>query len=152
VDGMIKSEFTKHLDNLFKSYFFKKKGNQWTFVDDSVLKIIKLRKSYYGNYYYIDYGFILKSLELDGLVMHIYHTLGSSDEIENARIMELLDFDSSITDEKRIDELKNVIEREILALFRDVNTEDDILKLLKRRRHLNDIPLCVKEYFKLPAD
>lgn len=149
---MIKTELIKFLDNLFKTYSFKKKGNQWSFVNESIVKIIKLRKSKHGNYYYMDYGFILKDLDLGDSVMHIYNSLGSMDDKENARITELLDLDSSITVQDRKQEIKKFIEREILVLFRDVNKADDILLQLKKRRNLNDIPLCVKKYFELPVD
>ncbi|GLH64329.1 hypothetical protein PG301_21680 [Parageobacillus sp. G301] len=148
-DKMDESEFIKYLDELFKAHSFKKKGTQWSFSNDEIIKIIKLAKSRYGNYYYIDYGFIIKKLELDGLLMHVYHVLGSSDEKENARIMELLDFDISIADEDRKKELKKFIEREILGLFSRINNEQDLLLELKKRAHLNDIPLCVKKYFEL---
>ncbi|BDG37471.1 hypothetical protein BV455_02197 [Parageobacillus caldoxylosilyticus] len=82
-------------------------------------------------------------------VMHIYHRLSSSDKKENARIMELLDFDLSIPDEDRKNELKKFIEREIFGMFNKIHTEEDLLMELKKRDHLNDIPLCVKKYFKL---
>jgi hypothetical protein len=148
-ERMTKSEFVKYLDDLFKAYSFKKKGTQWSFSNDDIIKIIKLSKSRYGNYYYIDYGFIIKSLELDDLVMHVSHGLGSLDDKENARIMELLDFDTSIADEDRKKELKNFIEREILGMFSRINNERDLLLELKKRDNLNDIPLRVKKYFEL---
>ncbi|CUA81344.1 Domain of unknown function (DUF4304) [Anoxybacillus suryakundensis] len=148
-DRMDKSEFIKYLDDLFKSHSFKKRGNQWSFSNDEIIKIIRLSKSRYGNFYYIYYGFIIKNLELGRSMMHVSHGLGSLDDKENARIMELLDFDLSIPDEDRKNELKKFIEREIFGMFNKIHTEEDLLMELKKRDHLNDIPLCVKKYFKL---
>ncbi|WPZ19119.1 hypothetical protein UM396_04145 [Geobacillus subterraneus] len=104
----------------------------------------------YGNYYHIDYGFIIKNLELGRLVMHIYHRLSSLDQGESIRIKELLDFEISIPDEDRKNELKKFIEREIFGMFDNIHTEKDLLMELKKRDdHLNDIPLRVKKYFGL---
>jgi len=151
-DRMDKSEFVKYLDELFKAYSFKKKGNRWSFSNDEIIKVIELLKSRYGNFYYIYYGFIIKNLELDGCKEHVSHGLGSLDEKENARIKELLDFEISIPDEDRKNELKKFIEREIFGMFDKIHTEKDLLMELKKRDHLNDIPLTVKKYFGLPED
>ncbi|CUA80830.1 Domain of unknown function (DUF4304) [Anoxybacillus suryakundensis] len=148
-DRMDKSEFVKYLDELFKAHSFKKKGTQWSFSNDEIIKIIKLSKSNYGNYYHIDYGFIIKNLELGRLVMHIYHRLSSLDQGESIRIKELLDFEIPIPDEDRKNELKKFIEREIFGMFNKIHTEEDLLMELKKRDHLNDIPLRVKKYFGL---
>lgn len=49
----------------------------------------------------------------------------------------------------RKNELKKFIEREIFGMFNKIHTEEDLLMELKKRDHLNDIPLCVKKYFGL---
>lgn len=146
---MEKKFFVKFLDELFKKFSFKKNGNQWSLEAESFIKIIKLAKSRYGNNYYIDYGYILKNLELDGLDMHISNTLSSLDDKENKRIQELLDFDVEINDEKRKEELELIILKKIILKFNDVLSEENIRNELKNRKNLNDIPIIVKHYFKI---
>jgi hypothetical protein len=148
-DIVDKKNLVKFLDDLFKKYSFKRKGNQWILESGSFVKIIKLVRSRYGNNYYIDYGYILKNMELDQLDMHISNTLSSLDDKENKRIQELLDFDVEINDEKRKEELEQKILKKIILKFNDVQSEEDILNELKNRRNLNDISLRVKHYFKI---
>lgn len=146
---MDKKNFVQFLDDLLKKYSFKKKGSQWSLEAESFVKIIKLAKSRYGNNYYIDYGYILKNLELDDLDMHISNTLSSLDDKENERIQELLDFDVEINDEKRKEELEQKIFKKIILKFNAILSEEDILNELKNRRNLNDIPIIVKNYFEI---
>jgi len=46
--------------------------------------------------------------------------------------------------------LKKFITDKIAVQMLSVNTEADLLNDLKKRPHLNDIPLVVKMYFNLP--
>lgn len=46
---------------------FKRKGNYRVVYGSKLDKIVNLQKSQYRNRYYINYGFILNSIPLDGL-------------------------------------------------------------------------------------
>ena len=146
---MKKKDFIKYLNDIFKSHGFIKNGNNWFLENDYLKKVINIQKSRFGNNYYLNYGYILKKLELQKLAMHIYHRLSSLNGKENQRIIELLDFEKNIPDEQRKKELKPYIEGEMLKELENINSETDIINELKKRPHLNDVPLLVKRYFHL---
>jgi hypothetical protein len=129
--------------------FAKRKGANWLMDSKVISKVVNVQKSKFGNSFYINFGYIISSLPLDDLEMHVFLGFGSEDESENARIMNLLDFDSSITDEQRLKELKQLINSHLVSAISKINTEEDLLNYLLQQQHLNDIPLTVKRHFKL---
>jgi hypothetical protein len=146
---MSKKELIKILSEILVPSGFKNKGNYWLINGDVISKMINLQKSQFANDYYINYGYILKSIPLEGLMMHIYNRLSSADATENNRIKELLNLENHIADQDRKKELKEFIIDKIISKIQRVNTEEDVLNELKKRQNLNDIPLIVKKYFQI---
>lgn len=146
---MEKKDIIKFLDELFKPFGFKKRGNTWKQESEVLEKIIKLQKSKYSDAYYLNYGFIIKGLDIGRLEMHIYNRLSSIDDMENEKIMTLLDLESDIPDEQRKVDLKVFVEDRLLSELSNTNTEDELINHLKKRPHLNDVPLVVKKHFNL---
>jgi hypothetical protein len=145
---MNKNELIDFLNNIFKPLGFKKKSSNWYYENDELIKKINLQRSQYGNYYYINYGYIIKYLDLDVLDMHIYYGVATSNKDENLRIEGLLNLDNNIPDEIRKVELTDVLNK-LLIDISSINTEEDILNKLKERDNLNSIPLVVKRHFNL---
>jgi len=145
---MEKKELASILSEALVPIGFKKKGNYWVINGDEITKMVNLQKSQFGNYFYINYGYILKSIPLDDM-MHIYNRVTSLDVEERNRITFLLDLGSSISDEERTKALKEVLQSKLVAKVQAVNTEEDLLAELKKRPHLNDITLAVKQHFNL---
>lgn len=143
---MGKKDLIELLNGIFKPLGFKHKGNIWVQNDTELSKMIKLQKSNFGNYYYINYGFIIKAIELNGLYMHLSYRLGSLDKEEQKEITNLLDFEYEIPKEERISTLRQKIELIILPNILKVNNEEDIKNYLKDPSHAYDIPLSVKKY------
>src|SRR5437868_695055 len=98
---MVKESLIDLLSNIFIPIGFKRKGNYWVANGEEVTKMVNLQKSQYSNSFYINYGFIAKAIPLDGLMMHIYKSLGSKNKVEQKRIMELLTLDNEISDNDR---------------------------------------------------
>ena len=146
---MEKKELADTLSELLTPMGFKKKGNFWVINGDILTKIINLQKSQFSNSFYINYGYIIKSIPLENVMMHVFSGFGSIDVNENTRIKELLNFENNIIDEDRKRELKKLIFDKLVSKIQTVNTEEDLLNELKSRPHLNDIPLNVKKYFNL---
>jgi hypothetical protein len=146
---MEKKELASILSEILVPIGFKKKGNYWVVNGDVITKMINLQKSNYSNAFYINYGYILNSIPLGNLMMHVYNRVTSLDVEERDRITFLLDLESNISDEERAKELKKMLQSKLVAKDQAVNTEEDLLAELKRRPHLNDITLAVKQYFKL---
>lgn len=145
---MKKKDLIQLLDSIFTSLKFKRKGNNWVVNGDVISKIINLQKSNYGNFFYINYGFVIQGLELT-TVTHIGNRLASVDKNEQLRITDLLDLENNISDDVRLSELKTLITKKILYKMQSMNTEEDILNELKTRPNLNNIPLIVKKHFHL---
>ncbi|MCW3162843.1 DUF4304 domain-containing protein [Chryseobacterium oryctis] len=147
---MEKKELINIISNVLSPIGFKRKGNSWVFNDSSINKIVNLQKSQFGNYYYINYGYILNAIPLNDM-MHIYNRVTSINIDEREEINLLLNLESNISDKEREDGLKKVLQKELVDKIQSINIEDDLLEELRNRPHLNDIPLVVKQYFQLPV-
>ena len=143
---MEKKDLINLLNEIFIPLSFKRKGNNWVLNGEAITKVVNLQKSNYGNLFYINYGYIIKSIELT-TVTHIGNRLAGSNKDEQKKIADLLNLD--ITIENRVFELKEFIVNKIVSKVQKINTEADLLDELKQRPHLNDIPLTVKKHFNL---
>ena len=146
---MEKRQLTNVLNEILISIGFKKKGNYWVINGDVITKMVNLQKSNYSNAFYINYGYILNSIPLGNLMMHVYNRVTSLDIEERDRITALLDLESNISDEERIKVLKEILQSKLVKKIQAVKTEEDLLAELKKRPHLNDITLAIKEHFNL---
>lgn len=146
---MKNKELADTLSELLIPIGFKKKGNFWVINGDILTKMVNIQKSQFSNSFYINYGYIIKSIPLEDLIMHVFNGFGSIDVNENTRIKELLNLENIIPNEDRKRELKQFILDKLVSKIQAINTEGDLLNELKRRPHLNDIPLTVKKYFNL---
>lgn len=146
---MKNKELADTLSELLIPIGFKKQGNFWVINGDVLTKMVNIQKSQFSNSFYINYGYIIKSIPLEDLIMHVFNGFGSIDVNENTRIKELLNLENIIPNEDRKRELKQFILDKLVSKIQAINTEGDLLNELKRRPHLNDIPLTVKKYFNL---
>ena len=147
---MNKKDFVDYLNGIFKKYgYIRKKSKFWVQETDDLIKIIHLQKSQFSNKYYLNFGFVLKNLDIQDTAMHIYNRLGDNTPNHNQRIQELLDMETNIEDGKRKFELEYYIKNNLLSKLSMVNSEQDLLEYLKGKPHLNDVPLVVKKYFHL---
>ncbi|WP_353160838.1 DUF4304 domain-containing protein [Myroides odoratus] len=146
---MEKKELASILSEILVPIGFKKKGNYWVVNGAEITKMVNLQKSQFSNSFYINYGYILNAIPLDGM-MHIYNRVASIDKVENLRIDELLNLENNIPDEERASELKKVLLEKLVYKISSVNTEADVLEELKKQPNLNNVPLVVKRHFNLP--
>lgn len=146
---MEKKELANILSEVLVPIGFKKKGNYWVINGEEFTKMVNLQKSKFSNCFYINYGYLLKSIPLDNLMMHVFKRFGYLDKLENTRVQELLNLENNISNEDRVKELKKFLIEIIIANFQAINTEEDLLNELKNRPHLNDVPLVVKKHFNL---
>ncbi|WP_316810332.1 DUF4304 domain-containing protein [Pedobacter heparinus] len=146
---MEKKELASILSEMLVPVGFKKKGNYWVLNGIEITKMVNLQKSQFSNSFYVNFGYILNAIPLNGLTMHIFSGLGSLDDRENTRIKELLDLESKVSKESRTSELKKILLEKLVQKVRLVNTEEDLLQELKELSHLNNIPLLVKRHLNL---
>ena len=140
---MEKKDLVNLLDTIFIPLGFKRKGNNWVQNGSELSKIINLQKSNYSNAFYINYGYVIKCLELTTNT-HIENRLASIDNVEQKELTNLLDLENEMSNDTRFAKLKKFINDKIVLQIQSVNTEADILSELKNRSHLNNIPLVVK--------
>lgn len=130
---------------------FKKKGNYWVINGNELTKVVHLQKSQFSNSFYINYGYIIKSIPLDGLTMHVFQQVSSLEEKEKNRIMQLLNLDIDISDSVRTEELNNILKIKLVDIMKSINSEDDLKKMIESfsQAQLNMIPSSVKNHFKI---
>ncbi|HEX8549481.1 MAG TPA: DUF4304 domain-containing protein [Cytophagaceae bacterium] len=137
---MLTKEFKDIISEVLKPLGFKKKRNYWRLETDEIEKIINLQRSNFSNLYYVNFGYNIKKLNYDGVIMHIYNRLPQVDAFDLENPLDLND---------RINKIRELINGNLIPSLDRINTESDILEVLKYRSHLNDIPLKVKKYLKL---
>lgn len=145
---MRKKEITNIISEILIPIGFKKKGNYWVMNGTEITKMVNLQMSQFSNSFYINYGYIINAIPLDGM-MHIYNRVASTDKIENTIIDELLNLENNIPDEERAGNLKNLLFEKLVPKVSLINTQADVIDELKKRPQLNDIPLVVKQRFNL---
>ena len=79
---MSKKEFIQWFNELLLPLGYKRKGNVWELSGKELLKVIDLQKSMYSSLYYVNYGYIITKLELDGLLSHVNFRLHGKDRQE----------------------------------------------------------------------
>lgn len=145
---MEKKDLISLLDEIFIPLSFKRKGNNWVLDGIELFKIINLQKSNYGTAFYINYGYIIKGLNLT-TTTHVENRLSSADKEEQKEITDLLNLENDIGDSQRLIMLKRLVIEKIVKQIESTNTQEDLLRELQKRPHLHNIPLVVKEHFKL---
>jgi hypothetical protein len=145
---MEKKDLIKLLDHIFLPLGFKRKGNNWVLNGEELSKIVNLQKSNYGNSFYINYGYIIKGLELT-TTTHIDNRLASTQKNEQERISNLLNLSTDINLTERVRKLGDLITEKIVNQMMTINSESDLLVEILNYVHPNRIPLVVKKHFNL---
>ena len=129
---MNKNEIVKIISEVLVPAGFKRKGNYWIFNGQELIKKVDLQRSQFGNFYYINYGYIINALPLTLSNRHIYKRVTSLDKDERTRINELLNLENNIADEVRTQELRKVLSENLLQPLSAINTEADLLDAIKK--------------------
>ncbi len=137
---MTNLELKKIVDDLLKPCGFRKKGNYWKLETEEIEKIIDLQKSNFSNLYYVNYGYNLKNLNYDEVRTHIFNGIAQN---------EVFDLENNINQKIRIEKIQKIFKDELIPNVNQINTESDIIELLKKQPNLNQVPIKVKEYLKL---
>ena len=143
---MEKNELKDILNNVLRPFGFKRKSNYWIQDSKEIAKVVHLQKSQFDNRFYVNYGYIIKALPLNGLTMHVFKGLDSENPNDRASIKELLNLNNEIPEESRVAGLKKFIDAIIISKFDKVKSEVDILSELKSYEKPNIVPLQVKKY------
>lgn len=137
---MKKNELISLINDILKDHDFKRSGSTWKIKGTELTKIVNLQKSSYGNMYYINYGYIINALELDGMRTHVFKRLEADDILDCER--------KKLTDEVVKDELLFKL-KELICEFNSVNTIKDLSNIAASEYMLAMIPYKVKVYLGL---
>jgi hypothetical protein len=145
---MGKKDLIEIIDGLFKPIQFKRKGNYWKHETNELIKILKIQKSIYSNFYYIYFGLNVKGVKDDTFDIQIILGLGSEDNLENKHMHDLFDLDSNIDDGIRRNEIAEVVNEKIINIFNKINTEKDLKNaIIDNTINKMLIPNIILEYF-----
>ena len=111
--------------------------------------MINIQKSSFGDFFYINYGFILNNLDKEGVIAHVLERLASSNKEEQKILTNCLDLGYEMLEQDRRNILKEFITKKVLNKIQGINSEVELVEYLKKRPTLNDIPLRTKEYLNL---
>lgn len=145
------------INKLLLSKGFKRDGkNRWIKEHAQIIVSIDLQKSNFGNQYYINYGFTIRNLVLDGWADHFGSRMSSINKKDREEIRDLLDFDNDLSDNIRKYRLEYYITK-LIQYVDEIDKEDDLRLLLKNIALPVIIPLVTKRYFgiadeKTPVD
>ena len=143
---MDKKDFIQLAHEVFKPLGYKRRNSNWSSETSELIRAFNLQKSMYGNLYYLNYGFIIKGLELRGLYDHVGGGFCYKDnEKRNHYMHKLLDCENDIPDEKRRKELRHVLE-DLEKQISEVRTVDDVRQFIADFNMSFQVPVYVCEY------
>ena len=127
---------------------FKRKNKNWFFENLELIKYVELQKSNYSNLYYLNYGFIIKEINIDSKTRHVPKHLGGSIEEERIFLKDFLDLESNKA--KDIILFKEYLTKNLDYFLNSINSTDDLRKfVINDLASLDRIPLVVKKYFNI---
>src|SRR6266487_1404346 len=138
---MDKDHLAKIVDEILIGNGFKKEESYWKLETEELIKIVNVQKSFFGNQYYINYGFDLKNLDYNADQMHVYRRL----PMVNSNERNLLDWDEQIDERKRLTQIKLLLKKSLLTELNKINTASDLVENLGHQLHY-EIPVKVKEF------
>lgn len=142
---MDKKDFIQLAHEVFKPLGYKRKNSNWSSETSELIRVFNLQKSMYSNLYYLNYGFIIKGLELRGR-FHVGSRFYYKDnEKRDHYVDKLLDFENDIPDEKRRKELRQVLE-DLEKQISEIRTVDDVRQFIADFNMSFQVPVYVCEY------
>ena len=142
---MEKKSLVRLIDEIFIPLGFKKRGYAWIYNEKDLSKTMELERSG-GNSFHINFGYIIKGLELTSN-HHVSNRLSGKDRDEQLLINQLLNLDSPVKPAERLAELKRLIDMQVVGQFNAIHSQNDLYNELNSRTHLNNVPMIVQEYF-----
>ena len=144
---MTKENLISLLTNALSRAGFKRKGNNWVDNNGEVSKIVNLQKSEFSNSYYLNYGYVIKPLPLNGAKMHIYLRLSTKDGEVKDTVSELLNLSNDIPDCQRYRRLHDLIFEKLLFELGSINSEEEIRQKILDGTWRQVVPISVRRYF-----
>ncbi|REA63130.1 hypothetical protein DSL64_05805 [Dyadobacter luteus] len=103
---------------------YKKKDRKWSIETEELVKGVDIQRSNFSKLYYINYGFIIKGLDLGDWYHHYSYRLSSITSEENQFVKTFLDFENQEnTDVVRFTE---ILRKNMIAELNSINTIMDL--------------------------
>lgn len=100
-------EIVEAIKPILKSYSFTKKGLNWIFENEKIVKIFNIQKSQWGNQIFLNIGIIIKSLENE--ISHVITKCHIQSRLDDLLENKYLDFENKIHISKRINVLNELL-------------------------------------------
>lgn len=138
--------FLKSCTTLFKLNGFEKKGETHFYktLGNDILLVFGFYHSKYGSYYYIEYGFAIKSIN-----QHMPYPRFNYLNIRCGRIgvCNTNTFEYEVIDENFLEEIKSAIQNEIDFLDECKTTDDIKEKIIKPNKYSYIVDYNMQDYF-----
>jgi hypothetical protein len=141
---MTKTEIINILDSVLKIHSFEKKANTWSKEEKEFTKIVTISKSKFNNGYYVNYGIIIKNLDLHLVNMHLEFGLGTLVENFEVSIIDLFNCDCPIIGRK--EKIVEIINEEVIFFFESINSINELSMIIKKHYRKHPIPIITKNF------
>lgn len=140
-------EIVYSIKPILKNYGFRKKGLNWFYENQSIVKIFNIQKSQFGRQIYLNIGIKIKALE-----PNISYTFPGSQigtRLDPLVNKEILDFENNVSLESRCTEIVRMLSSNPYGFFTLSGDNESIKKFIFETGSINNVFLSAKEYLNL---
>lgn len=138
-----KKLITQTIDSALSAYDFKKKSDNWFCHKDETVLLVNLQKSNYGGQFYLNCGVLIKALsnvefpkeENCHIRFRLHHDDIGSPESQSEFLLDLEN--ESITDDRRVIELTNLINSYVIPILEKCSTIKGVSEIIKNEKYNN---------------
>jgi hypothetical protein len=128
---MDKKVFLQNINQILKSYGFKKKTSKWERCTGDLFQIIELQKSRYGDFYYINLYFDI--IEKKERIKSFYTGIRLDKIIDvDEKYSKMLNLENDFTDDVRLFYLDSLLKQTIMKLDSEFNSVNDLVLKFKK--------------------
>jgi hypothetical protein len=142
----------KDLINLINSELkplgYKKKGRKWSIETEELIKDVSIQKSNFSKFYYVNYGFIIKELDLENSYHHYASGLGGITQEENSFVQTFLDFEND--ENKDVVKFTTIFRANLIADLNSINRIQDLRShIVEKQFRINMLSLPTKNFLQI---
>lgn len=130
---------------------YKKKGRKWSIETEELVKDVSIQKSNFSKFYYINYGFIIKKLDLGNFYHHYASRLGGITQEENRFVQTFLDFEND--ENKDVVKFTKVFRAVLIAELNSINRIQDLRShIVEKQNRINMLSLLTKNFLQISVE
>jgi len=131
-----------------KPLSYKKKGRKWSIETEELMKDVSIQKSNFSKFYYVNYGFIIKELDLENAYHHYASRLGGITTEENRFVQTFLDFENE--ESKDVVKFTTIFRANLIAELNSINGIQDLRShIVEKQNRINMLSVFTKNFLKI---